>query len=140
MSSTSTRRTTALATVAVAALLASSCANTTRDATAAGTTATPTTEATAPPTLDPVPDTERSDLGRLSDEMIKGTRLPAVGATAFAADRIIESDVAGVRRVGDSTPVQLSDKFLDPGAAVTDQRRHALSTIATTALVRPPGQ
>ena len=111
MSTTRTRLAGSLGAVAIAALLASSCATTTSTATAADTTAKPTAETTLSPSTDLAVGTERSDLGRVLDELIEGTPFPAVGVTAFTADRIIESDVAGVRRVGDSTPVQLSDKF-----------------------------
>lgn len=117
-----TRYTAALAAIAVAALLATSCAaETSRDpATVAGTSTslamTVDSASTVPvaepePTPPTVQTVERSELGQLLDQLIVGTRLPAVGATVFTSDRIIESDVAGVRRVGYPTPAQLTDKF-----------------------------
>lgn len=113
----------ALAAVGVAALLAISCAaETSRDpATGAGTSTSTSIPADAAPTApaaepEPTPmptvlTVERDELGQLLEQLIVGTRLPAVGATTFTSDRIIETDVAGVRRVGYLTPVELTDKF-----------------------------
>ena len=128
MSATATTRiASALAGVGVAALLATSCAaDATSDAapavdttinqpTPTDTTPTapdPTPSSVAPTTTGPLVATvERRELGQLLDQLIDDTRLPAVGATIFTADHIIETDVAGVRRTGDPTPVEISDKF-----------------------------
>ncbi len=45
------------------------------------------------------------------DQLIVETGLPAVGVTAFTGDHIIEAGVAGVRRTGDPTLVELDDRF-----------------------------
>ena len=52
-----------------------------------------------------------SELATLLDDLIAGTKLPAVGVTVFDGNQIIETAVAGVRRRGDPTLVELTDKF-----------------------------
>ena len=51
------------------------------------------------------------DLAALLDELIAETGLPAIGVTSFTSDRVIETAVAGVRRTGDPTLVDLDDRF-----------------------------
>lgn len=52
-----------------------------------------------------------ADLDALLDQLIVETGLPAVGVTTFTSQRVIEAGVAGVRRAGDPTPVELDDRF-----------------------------
>ena len=54
---------------------------------------------------------DRDDLAVVLDRLVVETGLPAIGVTAFTSDRIIEAGVAGVRRAGDPTPVELDDRF-----------------------------
>ena len=52
-----------------------------------------------------------AELGTVLDDLIAGTVLPAVGVTVFDGNQILETAVTGVRRRGDPTPVELTDKF-----------------------------
>jgi len=51
------------------------------------------------------------DLGAALDAVVDTTPVPAIGVAVFDGDEIIESAVAGVRRSGDPTPVELDDTF-----------------------------
>ena len=59
----------------------------------------------------PAPAPNDDELAKVLERLIAGTDLPAAGATTFSSDAVYESAVAGVRRAGDATPVELSDKF-----------------------------
>jgi len=57
------------------------------------------------------PTPEGADLGVELENLVASSELPAVGVAVFDADQILETAVAGLRRSGDPTPVELSDKF-----------------------------
>lgn len=61
-------------------------------------------EVSAPPLI-------AAELTTVLDDLIAGSDLPAVGVTVFTGSQILETAVAGVRRTGDATPVELTDKF-----------------------------
>ena len=119
MSLTNPSRTVACLAAGASTLILVACAGTDADSTV--TTTPPTSVAAAttePPSVvtDPTaPDRDdhddHDDLEALLDQLVIETGLPAVGVTAFTSDRIIEAGVAGVRRVGDPTPVELDDRF-----------------------------
>ncbi len=94
-------------------LMVAACANVEADS----SVDTPPSPSVAPATPEPQPVATAptspggDDLGSLLDQLIVETGLPAVGATSFTSDRIIEAGVAGVRRAGHPTLVELDDRF-----------------------------
>ncbi len=75
------------------------------------TTEAPPRPATTAPTSTTAPPSLSADLDSILQEAVSTKVLPAVGVTVFTSNEIVETAVAGVRKQGDPTPVEIGDKF-----------------------------
>ena len=112
MSPNTRSRTLASLAAGASMLMLGACANVDADNSVDSAPTNSVSPARSEPTVVTAPTSpDRGDLGTLLDQLIIETGLPAVGVTAFTSDRIIEAGVAGVRRTGDPTLVELDDRF-----------------------------
>lgn len=103
------RRTAALAALVIAAA-ACGTSEPAETTVASSTTEPPLAAPESLPEAEPPPQVD-AELSALLEGVVAETELPAVGVTVFDSDTVIETAIAGVRRRGDSTAAQVTDKF-----------------------------